>query len=486
MEKVTIHPPLYFLLNSLRGIGYSLETAIADLVDNSVAAQATMIEINFIWNQGNPYIAIVDDGTGMSDEELISTLNLAVQGVDAIRNPKDLGRFGLGLKTASFSQCRILSVVSKKNNIVSSYCWDLNALKETPGDSLFLLKGPHSEHLDEVKNATQIEHGTIVIWEDLDKAVTLGTTFDQFCKISEKVKDHLAMVFHRFLERRDFSISMDGQIIKPWNPFPIFSPTNQYPIMRMGSRGHITASGFILPHKDYFPSEDAYVKAGGKGGWISHQGFYIYRNDRLLVAGSWLGLGEPKPWIKDELHVLARIQVDITSEDDFDWGIDVKKSTASPPIEARLKLQNIGFQIREKARNVYVYRGGGKTHNQSTFEYAWIKEADRYRVNRNHSIIREIIKETESNKKQVSLLLKIIEESVPVERIWLDTAEQQAPIVDYTQQELDETIGPVIKEAFDLLIQNKAYTVEEAIKHLNKTEPFSLYPTVIKLIASKF
>ena len=113
METVSLQPPLFFLIDSLRGIGYTVETAIADLIDNSIAAEATEVNVIFYWDTNNPYIAITDNGWGMTDSELIDALNLSIKNPNEKRNIKDLGRFGLGLKTASFSQCKIVTVSSK-------------------------------------------------------------------------------------------------------------------------------------------------------------------------------------------------------------------------------------------------------------------------------------------------------------------------------------------------------------------------------------
>lgn len=483
METVSLHPPLFFLINSLRGIGYTVETAIADLIDNSIAAEATEVKITFQWDPEHPYIAIADNGWGMSDHELIEALNLAQKGPNHHRNRKDLGRFGLGLKTASFSQCKILTVSSKKNGVVSTYRWDLNVLENASVEQgLFLIRGPNNENNEQLKTLDDSKQGTVVIWEDLDRIFSKNLTYDHFCAIIETVSDHLSMVFHNFIEARELNIIIDGREILPWNPFPATAGTQRFPRTPLGRFNRVFAEGFVLPHKDKFDNESMYIKAGGRGGWISQQGFYVYRNRRLLVAGSWLGLGSPRPWIKDELHELARIKVDITNEDDFEWAIDVKKSIAKPPADCTPVLQKLGNEIRNLAKQVYVYRGKKNSLTKNIFEFAWIKEGKRYRVNRAHSIICDILEGSGVFIEKLNLLLKILEESVPVERIWLESAENHYPNQKYTSNEEREHMYPLIKKVLQTSMQAKEISAEEAGTIISNIEPFDQHKPIIQKV----
>lgn len=484
-DKVLINPPLFYLLDALRGIGYTIETAIADLIDNSIAADAKTVFINFKWKGVDSYITIVDDGGGMSNDELIDAMNLAQKGVYHERNPKDLGRFGLGLKTASFSQCKTLTVYSRKANKTSCYRWDLDKLAQSPIDGLFLLIGANNPNLQEFKDLEKQVHGTVVLLENLDRVVTSGFTYDRYCNVADKVSKHLSMVFHRFIDEGKLRLIFDGKEIKSWNPFPSLTSTMKFPEIKIGKKNHITAQGFVLPHKEFIPDKNIYLAMGGEKGWITQQGFYIYRNKRLLVAGSWLGLGNPKPWIKDELHGLARIKIDITNEDDFEWSIDVKKSSATPPADCKLRLERLGYSIRERARNVYVHRGkGGGGKQLSNFEFAWIKEKNHYRINKQHSIISDMLKNSGAYRKIIENLLEIIEESVPVQRIWLDSAENE-PFESATESEITDAMVGIIEDAFIRILKDKKFSIEQTISHLLHIEPFNLYPEIINKIAER-
>ena len=191
------------LMQSLRAFGYDISTAIADLIDNSISAQASIISINFEWNNGDPWISIADNGYGMTEPELFEAMKTGSKNPLDERSSDDLGRFGLGLKTASFSQCKRLTVATKKDNSVFVRCWDLDIV--TAENAWILLKSASvnaqkiiAEHFE--KNA----NGTIVVWEKLDRIVP-GTSINDeeyqnaFLSYARAVKDHIAVVFSAYM-----------------------------------------------------------------------------------------------------------------------------------------------------------------------------------------------------------------------------------------------------------------------------------------------
>src|SRR5690349_3391180 len=130
-EAEEAHPKPKSTLNSYRSFGYSVQTAIADIIDNSITARAKNIWINYVWDGSKSYLSILDDGLGMDLIELIDAMTPGSKNPQDNRESHDLGRFGLGLKTASFSQCRRLTVVSKKKDtILIKRCWDLDYVNE--------------------------------------------------------------------------------------------------------------------------------------------------------------------------------------------------------------------------------------------------------------------------------------------------------------------------------------------------------------------
>jgi Histidine kinase-, DNA gyrase B-, and HSP90-like ATPase len=321
------------MIESLRAFGYNLQTAIADLIDNSISAGARNVWLSFCWDGASSHMSIRDDGFGMTEMQLISAMRPGSQSPLEKRDPDDLGRFGLGLKTASFSQCRRLTVASRsENHEVAIRQWDLDYVIQV--DDWRLLHTPAEGSAQKLNDLGNMPHGTIVLWECLDRIVDRAKTNDQkaqddFLETVEVVENHLAMVFHRFLEERDrLKIWINHHPVEPWNPFLLDAQATQIlPLETLNFRGEtVRVQPYILPHHSKIDL-DSYNKAAGLNGWNAQQGFYVYRSERLLVAGDWLSLG----YHKDEHCKLARIQVDLPNSMDSDWNIDIKKSRARPP-----------------------------------------------------------------------------------------------------------------------------------------------------------
>ncbi len=129
------------LIESLRSIGYDLPTAVADIIDNSLTASARQVDIVFHWAGANSWICILDDGIGMPDRKLFEAMRPGSQNPLQTRSSNDLGRFGLGLKTASFSQARRLTVITKTTRgSIAVREWDLDYVERE--DEWRLLKEP--------------------------------------------------------------------------------------------------------------------------------------------------------------------------------------------------------------------------------------------------------------------------------------------------------------------------------------------------------
>jgi hypothetical protein len=434
LRLVEITPSPRALLRSLRGLGYSPETALADLIDNSLAAGARQVDIRLEWRDGDPLVEVLDDGGGMSFERLIEAMRFGGAGPDAERDGEDLGRFGLGLKTASLSQCRELTVSSRREGSVARLAWDVDRVGEAwTADAPDL--PPPGPLAAEFENAGD---GTLISWNRMDRLGGLwGLDRDVFNDRIAAIRAHLAMTFHRFLggEARRLAISVNGLAIAAWDPFcrrhdaTIALPRD---IIR-GSEGSISARPYILPHRDRFANEREWEEAGGPGGWVERQGFYVYRGDRLVSPGGWLGLGGSRAWTREESSRLARIALDLPVSMDEAWRIDIRKSLARPPAWARARLAGIGTDCRRRAREVFAWRGGGPTGRRSKAKddgEAWPWEAragksvPRYRVRRDHPAVTAVSELLGDNSAMLEGLLSSLELTVPVERIWLDVAEQ--------------------------------------------------------------
>lgn len=443
-QTVEITPAASALIESLRGLGYSPETALADLIDNSIAADAKTVEIDLQWNDGSPYAAILDGGRGMDCKRLAEALRLGGVGPGSARSDGDLGRFGLGLKTASLSQCRRMTVVTRRENVTSALALDVDVIAERGW--IAVIPEPLPAHPYIEKLLTQ-KSGTVVMWNRFDALSGLsGLDKDSFFLRLQDIRAHLGMVFHRFLDgdARRLKIVANDRVVRAWDPFQkAHTATRDLPLERIRHAGSsFTIKPYILPHRDRFANDAEYEAAGGPGGWGARQGFYVYRGKRLLVAGSWLGLGGVRTWTRDESSRLARIEIDLPTGLDRDWRIDVRKSQARPPGALRARLTGIAGRCRNEAREVFAFRGKGpRTRAQgNSLPQVWLASAGpagtAYRINRNHPAIVACYEQAGLNRRLFNAVLSIIERTVPVERIWLEVSEAegaQAPKLDATE-----------------------------------------------------
>lgn len=444
MQSLEIVPAASALLQSLRGVGYSPETALADLVDNCIAAGARRIDLHLDWNKGAPKVEVLDDGAGMSFESLTQAMRFGGAGPRAQRGAEDLGRFGLGLKTASLSQCRRLTVASRRDGATSCIAWDVDQVEQTHSWAALVPETPPAS--DYAARLEAMAAGTLVIWENMDAIGGLFglDTADFFTRVSD-IRLHLAMVFHRFLsgDARRIVISVNGRALKGWDPFQRHHPATR--ILQSERRktggGFAVISPFVLPHRDRFDNEADYLEAGGIGGWGERQGFYVYRGKRLVVAGGWLGLGGSRAWTREEASRLARIAIDLDTEMDAAWRIDIRKSVARPPAEIRARLTLRAQACREMAREVFAWRGGGaRKQPAAPADAIWtgdyVAGRARYRINRNHTVIKALGDALGSSRGQLAAALSLIERTVPVERIWLDVSESTEPPPEFSDDDL--------------------------------------------------
>lgn len=483
------------MLESLRGLGYSTAAALADIIDNSISAGATTVDLQFNWKEKSSNIYVLDDGPGMNDQELESAMTLGDKNPLEARLAHDLGRFGMGLKTASFSQCKRLTVASRRDGVTSCLRWDLNLLTANPDMGWALIEGPAPGSEDLPGNLDSLDHGTIVIWEVLDRIVTESFAVNDFLALmEEQVERHLAMVFHRLLDGHypKLRLNLNGKKIEAWDPFLSGHPAKPWTSPAQGHRtscGDIEVQCHVLPHRDKL-SDREYEVNGGPAGWNAQQGFYVYRNQRLLVAGGWLGLGQPRAWNREEPHRLARIRLDIPNTADADWKIDVKKSVARPPVALRPWLISMATDTRERARQVFAYRGSPTNVNAGKpIEQAWKMERTskgiRYRIDEAHPSIAAVLDDATSAQKDLIIsMLRVIEETVPIQKIWLDTAEQKETPVTSFGSSSDEVVLKVMKTLFRNLVGKKGMDIEDARARLAGTDPFQNFPHLIAQLSA--
>lgn len=487
LDSLHAPPKASSMVEALRGLGYSPATALADIIDNSISAGADRVELAFKWAGQDSSVTITDNGRGMSKSELVAAMRLGDRSPLDQRDRQDLGRFGLGLKTASFSQCRRLTVASTKGGELHCLRWDLDVLATAPGDGWYLFEGPDPRSSFDPRSLRANPSGTFVIWECLDRIVTSGFGEQDFLDLIDGVQAHLEMVFHRFIggPRRRLSISINGRALNPWDPFLEGNPaTWTSPVTRLASpSGAVEVQCHVLPHKDRLDSA-THDRAAGPEGWTAQQGFYVYRNQRLLVAGSWLGLGRGRAWSKEEAHRLARIRIDIPNSADADWKIDIRKSIARPPVMLRDHLTRLAEDTRERARRVFAHRGAPPTRpGAAVTVQAWradhFKGGMRYRIDLDHPAVREVLEAAGPNEPAVRAMLRVIEETIPVQRIWLDTTEaRETPRTGFSG-ESPAAILEVLRVLYRNLVTRKGMSPESARERLRASEPFDQHPHLV-------
>lgn len=380
MQKTEIvEPNLGNFIESIRDIGYSFEVAVADLIDNSITAKANKITL-LMTPSPEIRFAMLDDGIGMNELELVEAMRLASKNPKDIRDKNDLGRFGLGLKTASFSQCRRLTLVSKKDGRISSRQWDLDYISSK---NKWLLISP--ENITGLTLLNELEKqntGTLVIWDVIDRCEK-----EELTVIIDQVRKHLALVFHRFLEsvdKRSVKIIINNNPIKPFNPFNLNHPaTQQLPLEKIKFySSEFSVQPYVLPHHSKL-SQTEYDMHATEEGYIKSQGFYLYRGNRILVYGTWWGLHK-----MSDAHKLVRIKIDIPNDMDHHWGIDVKKSIARPTDLLKGNLKRIIARVTEIGAKPFTGRGR-KIEDKSLIQF-WeifpMNDDFRFSINEGHPL----------------------------------------------------------------------------------------------------
>ena len=481
-KRVSNPPDAAALMTTARSFGnYDLAGAIADLLDNSITASARSIEIACDYGRGQPEIRVRDDGKGMSANELLLAMRPASTNPEHERAPDDLGRFGWGMKSASFSQCKRLTVVSKTRECYSGATWDLDDI-----DAWSMTTHSSDEALMLLSDPIPTVTGTEIIWQKCDRLSEGNSlTQGQFNETVAHARRKLSLVFHRYIAGAvgvaKLSVSVNRTPLDVVDPFYSEHPATQNlppETIPVTEDAVVTMRAHTLPHYSKL-SSDEYEKLGGVEGYVKNQGFYVYRNNRLIIHGTWFHLAK-----HGELSKLVRIGVDIPNTLDSMWKITIDKSDAQLPSRLRERMSVLVDGFRNRSTRVFKSKGGkiGATGRASVWERYVRNQQVRYRLNRSHPLLKTVFAKLGSEARaSVGLVLRLIEQELPIDSVFSDASSNpqrlnQAPTDPKAFHELVRATVPI------LLANGKSRA--DAIETLRRTEPYATnWPTVKTYLA---
>ena len=345
-QRLIVTPSAARLTQSLRDIGYDFPAAVADIVDNSVAAGACRVEIDIEFDGSDSRVFIADDGVGMTARRLTEALRY---GTRRSYGRGDLGRYGLGLKTASLSQCRCVTVVSRTSAATARTVvrtLDLDVVEDW--DDWLVIDPERDHYVDRAMAKLADGGGSVVLWRDLDRVLPEKNPHGGWARrriesLASRTAEHLAMVFHRYLEGgvgRGLTIAVNGEKVAPWNPFAPDEPARlelpplEFEVVVGNQAGLVRLDRFVLPAKDAFRDPEGFERLSGPLKWNRQQGLYVYRAGRLVQWGGWAGIRAI-----DEHTKLARAALSFDTDLDSAFNIDVAKMRITVPPQLRQMLE---------------------------------------------------------------------------------------------------------------------------------------------------
>ena len=448
-DEIELAPEPGILVESLRDIGYSFNSALADIIDNSITACARRISVFALPIEDSFKVAIIDDGNGLNRSDLLQAMRLGSTDPREERAIGDLGRFGLGLKTASFSQCRRLTVVSKQHGEIAAFTWDLDTVvKENSWSVLERTDFDRIFAIDELPST-----GTMVLWEKVDRLTGRnGSGKVDYERVISESQDYLSLVFHRFLsgERntQKISISINGRVLDPIDPFNIANEATQASPEEVVCPG-VTLRSFTLPHISTYEDKREYDRYGLLGGYLRNQGVYLYRAKRLIIFGTWFGLAK-----KTALTQLTRVKIDIGTDE------IVRK-------RVKALIQTIGAPSRK------VYRRRGTRLTSPTVYPVWNRiengEKTVYSINGNHPVLKSFRESLDvAEQERFDSLIALIGAMLPTEALFYDMSNNAENVVAPVMG--TEDFNRNARVFFAALKQFK--NDEEALESMRVIEPY--------------
>lgn len=454
----------------MRDIGYSLKTAVADVIDNSLTAGARRVDILADTHSGSPAVAILDDGCGMTETQLIEAMRPGTRSPLEGRDPRDLGRFGLGLKTASFSQCRRLTVVTRQSGSTSCARWDLD---EVAASDDWIV-----ELLDDTVEIPWIdrlgERGTLVVWQKLDRLVEQDSESGRAGLVSQidEAAAHVEIVFHRFMSGepgiRRIAFLLNGKELQPFDPFNSGNRATQFEEPETFTLGgqEVTFQVVTLPHHKKVSAAE-WERYAGSEGYLKNQGFYLYRNRRLIIHGTWFGLAR-----QTELTKLCRVRIEMPNGLDAAWKIDVKKASAQLPAPIRDRLRRVIERVGATSRRAYSARGTRLVSDTRLPVWTRNQSGNRisYGLNSEHPIIAGFLQQLEpALAREFGSILELVTATLPMDALVADIG---AGSEQLSQRALtDLSFDEIVRGTYTNL-RESGFSHDDIVLMLSSASPF--------------
>ena len=506
MKKIENPPRANYLMGSMRFMGYSFCDAVADVIDNSISAGAKNIKVLFPKTPDeSPFVGILDDGHGMSDKELLNAMCYGSQSNEKARAENDLGRFGLGMKSASLSQCKKMTVVSKKKNIINAYRWDYDEVSKNANEGKWYVLKLSNDEIAELPcyeefSEMNSDSGTLVVWEDFDviRKANGGQEFQPLTEHRDELigkiganghgfkPGHLALIFHRFMKEDKIKFFVNNGEVSPLDPFlenksvMSHSPITQPLKDSYGKTQFIKITPYTLPFITSL-SEKEKELIGGAENMNKMQGYYIYRGKRLIKYGTWFGLP------RHEVSKYGRVKVDIPNSMDDIWKVDVMKKSATIPTELKNLLDKTIKDLIGKSTKQTNHRGRDVTSKKEKQVFVWNRLEARkgfysYSINRENYFIQAVLQGLpDDQKSKVEMMLREIERNIPIHQMHLDhdvnkidPESDKEDISDLLEQaimavEWQYVIGKSYQDAVNVILTAEQFRNNEELKtELNK------------------
>ena len=481
-------PKADMLMGSMRSMGYTFESAIADVIDNSISANCSVVKVLFPTNPlQKSCVGILDNGEGMDDKALFEAMRYGSAANEDARSENDLGRFGLGMKSASLSQCKVLTVVSLTDTHLSAYTWDYNYIRDK---KKWVVKKHNQDEIESfpyIDQLLEFSKGTLVLWKDFDvlSKSSDGQVYETLNNLKNVVGDYIALIYHRYLSlptKNKLTMFVNNQKIKAQDPFLESNPKTTTKKERtiaindtFGIERQIKIKPFILPFATDLSEKDKKLIDGIEN-LRSKQGFYIYRNNRLIIWGTWFGM---KP--RAELTKNARIRVDIPNTLDDIWSIDIKKQSATIPKRIQNQLKNTVTDALEISVRKQTHRGR-KNKVDDKIDYIWDRMEGRnqnyyYQINRESKLYRFVKdKLSEEDFSYFEMFVGEIEKNIPIQQMYIDKSNESIEI-----EEADNRLDDVYQLGVTLVENIRKISdkdVCEIVEDLMKSEPFCNYSEI--------